>query len=291
MKAKVIFILTLGFICCSPKTQHVSNARKFISQWNYDRALIEILKYREDKDAEIQYLLGYCYFGKNEFSQAKDYFRNSLVIDSFFQDSIIGLYTTAAKKALRISDLSKALQFYKTLAELIPSYEQADNLFLVADLNFQQGNYPAAMQAYLDAFSIDSVSETATRHLRNFLKVLVECDSLERARAIALRLYRRSKTSENLLILGEINYLVGLRLFNTGNLDSATFFFREVILNQEPKSLIDDAAFYLGEIYFAQEKFDQALEYYKKVIRLNPYQKGELVLRSQERIKEMKEKK
>ncbi len=253
MKAKVIFFL-LGLICCSPKTQHVSNARKFINQWNYDRALIEILKYREDKDAVIQYLLGYCYFGKNEYAQAKEHFNNSLSIDSFFRDSIISLYTNAAKKALKISDLSKTLQFYQTLADLTPDYQQADNLFLIADLNFQQGNYPAAMCGYLKAFEIDSISETARKHVKNLLKALIECDSLETARKIALKQYQRLRSSENLLMLGEINYLVGQRLYNRGLVDSAVTFFKEVISSQEPKSLLDDACFYLGEIYFGQAK-------------------------------------
>ena len=290
MKTKIIFILIFELIICSQKIQHINNARKFINQWNYDRALIEILKYREEKNVEIQYLLGYCYFGKNEYDEAKDYFKNSLDIDSLFRDSIINIYTNAAKKALKISELPKALQFYKTLADLIPDYKQADNLFLVADLNFQQGNYPGALLGYLRAFEIDSISETARKSVRNFLKSLIECDSLKLALKIAIKEYKRSKTSENILILGEINYLIGQKLYVLGMRDSAVVFFKEVIANQEPKSLVDDACFYLGETYYQQGNFSQALDYYKKVLRLNPYQKGELVQKSQARIKEIKEK-
>lgn len=290
MKTKIIFILIFELIFCSQKIQHINNARKFINQWNYDRALIEILKYREEKNVEIQYLLGYCYFGKNEYDEAKDYFKNSLDIDSLFRDSIINIYTNAAKKALKISELPKALQFYKTLADLIPDYKQADNLFLVADLNFQQGNYPGALLGYLRAFEIDSISETARKSVRNFLKSLIECDSLKLALKIAIKEYKRSKTSENILILGEINYLIGQKLYVLGMRDSAVVFFKEVIANQEPKSLVDDACFYLGETYYQQGNFSQALDYYKKVLRLNPYQKGELVQKSQARIKEIKEK-
>jgi len=290
VKTKIIFILIFELIFCSQKIQHINNARKFINQWNYDRALIEILKYREEKNVEIQYLLGYCYFGKNEYDEAKDYFKNSLDIDSLFRDSIINIYTNAAKKALKISELPKALQFYKTLADLIPDYKQADNLFLVADLNFQQGNYPGALLGYLRAFEIDSISETARKSVRNFLKSLIECDSLKLALKIAIKEYKRSKTSENILILGEINYLIGQKLYVLGMRDSAVVFFKEVIANQEPKSLVDDACFYLGETYYQQGNFSQALDYYKKVLRLNPYQKGELVQKSQARIKEIKEK-
>ncbi|MEO0094713.1 MAG: tetratricopeptide repeat protein [candidate division WOR-3 bacterium] len=288
---KFKFLLAIIFLLvCSQKNTHIKNARKFINQWNYDRALIEILKYREDKDAEIQYLLGICYFGKNEYDQAKDHFRNSLQLDTLFKDSIIYVYTTSAKKALKISDLQKALQFYKTIPDLIPDYKQADNLFLVADLHFQQGNYSGALAGYIKAYEIDSTSEMARKSVKNFLKSLIECDNLLTARMIAQREYKRIKTSENLLLLGEINFLLGKKYYDKGQYDSATVFFKEVETNQEPKSLLDDACFYLGEIFYASEKYDQAMDYYKKVLRLNPYQKGELVQKSRERIKEIKEK-
>jgi len=285
-----IFLLSIILISCSQKNIHISNARRFITQWNYDRALIEILKYREDKNAEIQYLLGVCYFGKNEYDQAKEYFRNSLQVDTLFKDSIINIYTISAKKALKISDLKKALQFYKTIAELVPDYNQTDNLFLVADLNFQQGNYPGALSGYMKAYEIDSTSEIAKKSVKNFLRSLIECDSLSIARIVALREYKRTKTSENLLLLGEVNFLLGKKYYDKGQYDSATVYLKELVTNQEPKSLLDDACFYLGEIYYTGENYAQAMEYYKKVLRLNPYQKGEFVQKSQERIKEIKEK-
>uniref|UniRef100_A0A7V0Z7I2 Tetratricopeptide repeat protein n=1 Tax=candidate division WOR-3 bacterium TaxID=2052148 RepID=A0A7V0Z7I2_UNCW3 len=289
MKTKT-FLLSILLISCSQKDIHINNARRFINQWNYDRALIEILKYREDKNAEIQYLLGICYFGKNEYDQAKDYFRNSLQIDTLFRDSIINIYTISAKKALKISDLKKVLQFYKTIAELVPDYKQIENLFLVADLNFQQGNYPGALAGYMKAYEIDSTSETARKSIKNFLKSLIECESLSIARIVALREYKRAKTSENLLLLGEVNFLLGKKYYDKGQFDSATVYFKEVVTNQEPKSLLDDACFYLGEISYTSENYAQAMDYYKKVLRLNPYQKGEFVQKSQERIKEIKEK-
>jgi tetratricopeptide (TPR) repeat protein len=285
-----IFLLSILLISCSQKDIHINNARRFINQWNYDRALIEILKYREDKNAEIQYLLGICYFGKNEYDQAKDYFMNSLQIDTLFRDSIINIYTISAKKALKISDLKKALQFYKTIAELVPDYKQTENLFLVADLNFQQGNYPGALAGYMKAYEFDSTSETARKSTKNFLKSLIECESLSIARTVALSEYKRAKTSENLLLLGEVNFLLGKKYYDKGQFDSATVYFKEVVTNQEPKFLLDDACFYLGEIYYTSENYAQAMEYYKKVLRLNPYQKGEFVQKSQERIKEIKEK-
>lgn len=289
MKGK--FLLSIFFILfCTQKNIHIKNARNFIAQWNYERALIELLKYREEKDSEIQYLLGMCYFGKNEYEQAKEHFRISLSIDTVFRDSILNIYTNSAKKVLKISDFQKALQLYKTLVDLIPDYKQADNLFLVAELNFQQGNYSDALLGYTKAYQIDSTSEMARKSVRNFLRTLIECDSLDLAHVIAKREYERARTSENLLLLGEINFRLGMKYYENKVYDSATVFLKEVVANEEPKSLLDDACFYLGEIFYVIENYNQAIEYYKKVIRLNPYQKGELVQKSQARIKEIKEK-
>lgn len=278
------------FVFCSQKEEHIKNARKFILQWNYDQAMMEILQFKNEKDAEIQYLLGYCYLKKNEYVEANNYFNQSLMIDTIFKDSIIGLYTKMANNALKISDLNRALILYQELANLIPEYKQADNLFLMGNLYFEQDNYPAALDAYMKAYQLDSLSETAKKSMKKFIKVLMESDSLEMALRLAQREYDRSKIADNILQLGEIKFLLGERLFRAGLSDSAKKMFLGIIALQEPKSLIDDAYFYLGEIHLAADSLSQALESYKKVIRLNPYQKGELVKRAQERIKEIKEK-
>jgi len=53
---------------------------------------------------------------------------------------------------------------------------------------------------------------------------------------------------------------------------------------------LDDAHFYLGEIYLKKNMLGAALKAYKKVLRLNPYEKGEIIKQTKERIKEIKEK-
>ncbi len=288
---RAIYLIIFLFIFCSQKEVHITNARKFINQFNYDRALMEILNYREIKDSEIQYLLGYCYLKKNEYEEAKKYFNQSLKIDSLFKDSIIQIYSMLAKNALKISDLEKAVSLYQDLANLIPDYNQANNLFIVGDLNFEQGNYISALGAYRKALAIDSNSSTARASIKKLIKCFIECDSLESALNLAEQEYKRSKVAENILQLGEIKYRIGERLFNHGLLDSAGIVFSAVIALQEPKSLLDETYFYLGEIQYAQDSLSAALELYKKVLRLNPYQKGEIVKRAQERIKEIREKK
>ena len=72
--------------------------------------------------------------------------------------------------------------------------------------------------------------------------------------------------------------------------DSAQVLFELITAHNDPKSLLDDAYFYLGEIYLKRGEFKAALEAYKKVLRLNPYEKGEIIKVTKERIKEVKEK-
>ncbi len=284
------FMLTLMLTSCSNKAERIANARKYIKTWNYDRALTEIISYRKAKDAEIQYLLGYCYLKKNEFGEAAIYFQKSLVNSEFFRDSVIALYNGLSRNAIKIKEPQRALFFYGEIAKLVPTYEQASNLFLIGDLNFDNGNYPASIQAYTKALAIDSISKQARRVKQKLVKALFESNSFYEALLLAQEQYEKLKTAANLLQLSEIHFALGHSLLNEGLLDSAEVFFELIISMQEPKSLLDDAYFFVGEIYLKRNNLDKALEAYKKVLRLNPYEKGEVVRKAKERIKEIKEK-
>jgi tetratricopeptide (TPR) repeat protein len=284
------YLLVFILISCSNKAERIANARKYIKVWNYDRALTEIISYRSTKDSEIQYLLGYCYLKKNEFDEAMIYFEKSLTANEIYKDSIISIYNSLAKNALKINEPERALFFYEEIAKLVPTYEQASNLFLIGDLHYDSGNYPASIQAYIKALAIDSTSKQARRIKQRLVQALFETNKLYEALELAQVQYENLKTAANLLQLNEIRFALGNNLFNNGLLDSAEVFFDMIISMNEPKSLLDDAYFLLGEIYLKRNNFDKALEAYKKVLRLNPYEKGEVVKKAKERIKEIKEK-
>jgi tetratricopeptide (TPR) repeat protein len=273
---------------CSREAERIRNARRFISEWNYDRALMEVLNYRNSNNPEIQYIIGYCYLRKNEYDEAAKYFQQSLAIDTVYRDTIIRIYTNIARNAVKIGDLDKALFLYQELAKTTPGFEQAQNLFLMGDMNFEQGNFPAAAMAYRRAIEIDSSSAASKKARRKLIKALVECDSIELAYELARKEYDRSKIAENVLQLGEIMFALGKRLFESGRIDSAKSFFKAMVEHQEPKSLLDETYFYIGEIYLQQDSSAAALEAYKRVLKLNPYQKGEFVRRARMRIEELK---
>jgi len=278
------------FINCANKENRIKNTRKFIKEWNYDRALTEIIAFRKQQDAEIQYLLGYCYLKKNEFGEAATYFKNSLAITDVFKDSVLNLYNVLAQNAIKIDEPTRALFLYQEMAQLVPEYEQANNLFLSGDLNFEQGKYVLSAEAYTKALEIDSTSSQAKEAKHKLIKALTECGSLDFALQLAEAEYEKLKTAANLLQLSDIRFALGKKLFHAELLDSAIIFFGEIISNQEPKSLLDDAHFYLGEIYLKKNMLGAALKAYKKVLRLNPYEKGEIIKQTKERIKEIKEK-
>ena len=278
------------FINCAQKEERIKNARKFIKIWNYDRALTEIISYRKHKDPEIQYLLGYCYLKKNEFEEAAKYFENSIAETELFKDSLIRLYNVLARNAIKINEPERALFLYQEVTKLVPEYEQANNLFILGDLNFKQGNYPSAAQAYQKALRIDSTSAQAKKARPKFIRSLAETGSLILALQLAAEDYEKLKTAANLLLLAEIKFTIARNFFDAGMLDSARIYFEEITEHFEPKSYLDDAYFYLGEIYLKKNMLDVALKFYKKVMRLNPYEKGEIIKKTKERIKEIKEK-
>lgn len=275
-------------IACGRRTEHIRAARSFISQWNYDRALTEIIQYRAVHDPEIQYLLGLCYLRKNEYREALTYFRASLAADSTFRDSVVSVYSALAKNAMAINDMPRALRHYQDLSKLIPESDQSNNLFAIGDLNYDQQNYLSAVEAYTRALEIDSASRRAKATRTKLIKALLNCDSLERALNLATRDYERLKVAENLLIMSEIKFEIGQRLLVAEDYDSAKVYFQSIIDQQEPKSLLDDSYFFLGEIYLKTDSIDAALNAYKKVLKLNPYQKGDVVKKAQERLNQLK---
>jgi len=173
------------FINCANKENRIKNTRKFIKEWNYDRALTEIIAFRKQQDAEIQYLLGYCYLKKNEFGEAATYFKNSLAITDVFKDSVLNLYNVLAQNAIKIDEPTRALFLYQEMAQLVPEYEQANNLFLSGDLNFEQGKYVLSAEAYTKALEIDSTSSQAKEAKHKLIKALTECGSLDFALQLA----------------------------------------------------------------------------------------------------------
>jgi tetratricopeptide (TPR) repeat protein len=290
---KIWFILLLlcCIIYCTRREERINNARQFINEWNYDRALTEIISLRKDKNSEIQYLLGYCYLRKNEYAEAITYFRNSLDVDTIFKDSIIRIYNTLSQNAIKINEPQRALFLYQEITKLVPEYEQASNLFLIGNLNYESANHEAAVLAYTRALQIDSTSDEAKSAKPRLIRSLAALGNYESALAMSEAEYDRLKTAANLLLLSEIKLALGIKHFEAGTLDSAEVYFGYIIANQEPKSMLDDAYYYTAEVYYMRGSTDAALEYYKKVQRLDPYQKGEMTKKAKERIQEIKEKK
>jgi len=284
------FILLVIAIQCTRKEERIENAREFIAEWNYDRALTEIISLRKEKDCEIQYLLGYCYLRKNEYAEALEYFRNSLNVDTTFKDSIIRSYNMLSQNAIKINEPERALFLYQEITKLVPEYEQASNLFLIGDLNYESNNHEAAIRAYTRALQIDSTSEEAKKAKPRLIESLAAVGNLALALSMSEAEYEKLKTAANLLLLSKIELALAVKHFEAGRLDSAEIYFGHIIASQEPKSMLDDAYYYTAEIYYLRGSYDTALEYYRKVVRLDPYQKGEMTKKAKERINEIKEK-
>jgi len=291
MKYGLPVVLCLLLISCSGKDARIRSARQFINQWNYDRALTEIISLRNEKDPELQYLLGYCYLRKNEYEEAAQYFGISLAIDTTYRDSIIRDYTTLSQNAIKIDEPDRALFLYQEIAKLVPEYEQAGTLFLIGDLNYEDANYEAAILAYTRALQIDSTSDNVKQAMPRLIKSLAATGNLTGALLMSRAAYEKLKTAANLLLLSEIEMALGVKHYEAGVMDSAEIYFGYIISSQEPKSMLDDAYYYTAEIYYIRENYGAALEYYKKILRLDPYEKSEMTKKAQARIKEIKEKK
>jgi tetratricopeptide (TPR) repeat protein len=137
-----------------------------------------LISLREDKDPAILYILGYCYLRKNETAEAANYFSRALAQDSSFADSITDIYTKLAKNALKVNEMNRAVLLYDELSKLVPNAVGADDLFLIGDVNYDQGNHLVVIQAYQKALAIDSLSPTARKARSRLIRSLLASDSL-----------------------------------------------------------------------------------------------------------------
>ncbi|MEO0225387.1 MAG: tetratricopeptide repeat protein, partial [candidate division WOR-3 bacterium] len=99
MKRLFLFLVLLA---CDSRDYRISRAREFMQNWNYDRAMMELGRIKNNKDAEANFLLGQCYMGKNNYDEAYNSFRQAAQLDTTYIDSICAIYKNLIQKALKI---------------------------------------------------------------------------------------------------------------------------------------------------------------------------------------------
>lgn len=278
-------------LCCSDRNYRVNKARDFIRNWDYERALIELTPFKKARDGEILFLLGECSIGKNNYPLAREHFKRAIELDSLYIDSVNQIYKILVQKSLKVDDSERAIFFFDELLMLSPRlFFEPGFLFLMGDIYYQAQNYEKAAATYEEGMKIDSTSRAARDVLARLLESYEKTNNLAKALRLVEAEYERTKSSLLLVRLGKYYFDIGLAYFHKDLTDSARLYFEKLIDRNSPQSLLDDAHFYLGELVFRAGNYAEARFYYEKVLKLNPYRKGEIVEKAKTRLDEIKSK-
>ncbi len=286
MKRILFFLILLG---CTNRDYRINKAREFMQSWNYERALVELNPFKDKRDAMAHYLIGQCYLGKNNYEEARNYFKEAIQFDTIYIDSVDPVYKSLIQKSMKIEDTERAAFFFDQLLSLSPRpFFEPSFLFLMGDIYYNSKNYEKAAATYEKGMGLDSTSSAAKEVLTRLIESYEKSNNLRKALPLVEARYQKTKSSLFLVRLGKYYFDIALSSFEERSIDTARLYFEKVIESNTPQSMVDDAYFYLGEISFKLGNLSDAQTFYEKVIRLNPYRKGVVFEKAKARLEEIK---
>ncbi|HIE06018.1 MAG TPA: tetratricopeptide repeat protein [bacterium (Candidatus Stahlbacteria)] len=284
---KLLFLLIL--LGCPGRNQRIDRAREYIDRFEFREAEGELLPFRNSKDAEARYLLGICALAKRDLHTARENFIVAARADTDYQDSITRVYLRSIKKQISVKDYKRAEKLFADLVVIVPNPNIGLEIKYLGEIYYRDGNYKYAIPI------LEGVAEAETVKTRiwKVKRMLIDCYSQEKIYSRALELIDEliADGLNGSLVIGRgmTYYKMAAQFKENGESDSAEYYARATIENLMPKSLIDDAYFMLAEIYEARNDKEKAIDYYQKVIRLNPYRKGKLVQIAKSRIESLRQ--
>jgi tetratricopeptide (TPR) repeat protein len=149
----------------------------------------------------------------------------------------------------------RALDFYERALTTSPSDSTADLLYEIGEVHVAQGECREAI-GYFNAF-------------------LARSESAERADQARWH-------------IGNCSFTMGTRARQAGDQEEALRRLETTISLETPINLLDQAWFERGEALLALGRRDEALQSFFRVLELNPSRSGQLVVRAQQRIDQLR---
>lgn len=258
---------------------------------NYEKALVyyrtmkstkALLLLKNSEVPKEAFLEGKIYIRLNDPRRAIKAFDRLLSIDSLWKDRVVDELKKEVDKAIiKDRDFTANLMLNKIL-EIKPDFELKSGNFFLGDWNFDSRNYERAVDFYTAGLEYDSTNMNARFKLS---QCYIHLDDLMKAyqtvkKGIEIHQHWRFR-----YWMGKISYMLAEKRLDVGNYSSAELYLGKVISLGLPEVLVDDAYFLLGDIRFAQERYNEAKSCYKKVLRINRFAKPQIVVEARERLK------
>jgi len=221
-------------------------------------------------DAEDQFLLAKKKFDNRKYTDAQTEFQK-LIWDFPGSEYVDEAHFYLAECYFHLEDYPSAIDAY---TRLLNNYSRSP---FTDEAQFQVGHsyYKQTLPSSLD----QEFTRKAIREFQTFLEDYPDNEKVPEAQKLLLNCRTR---------LAKKEYDTGHLYYKMGAYVSAIIYYEELIKNYSDTKWADDAQFGLGECYRQQEKWDQALEAYRRVLEINSAAK--LVHRAQKQIEKIEKK-
>lgn len=208
---------------------------------------------------DLDYQIGYCYYQLKKYDSAAVYLeRKTLCIDSVAQNALYIL----GDVYLKINEKDKARSMFLQSSQMNFDSEIAeDALFNYAKLSCELNKNPynesiRSFEQYLEMYP-------RTKHKTEIQEILTSLYLTTRNYKDALKLIERipNKTAKMNQAYERIVVNRGIELFNAGDIDGATDFFRKATQINAVQELTTDAYYLYAEGLYRQGKFTESRRY------------------------------
>ncbi len=280
-------LIGAGALASACRKDPRKEAERLIERGRYREAItkLEPIIQAEEK-GDLLYLLGTAYASLKDFYQADSYYQRALSVDPTLTAKVLTRYLALGDKLSNSKEEALAVSSWERVLSLDPDYELGERFYHLGNHHFVNQDYRRASQLYPRALNSSPLSPLARDGKYRLVLSLERIGELEEALRWCQE--RRGEGSQDLLYEeGKIAYSLAEKSLQGGDERRALQLLRRTIDLGQPRILLDDAHFLAGEIHLHREEYEEALRSYKKVLRLNPYQKGGVVQRARERIKQI----
>ncbi|MFQ6102809.1 MAG: tetratricopeptide repeat protein [Candidatus Glassbacteria bacterium] len=284
-----LFLLLLN---CSLGS-HERRGDSYFNKGKYRDALAEFLIARRDDPSSTQLLfkIGVTSTRLKDMGMACAYYDTLLALDSSRTRWIIKDLFQFGVKSLNEGEPVLMREAFQKVLDIDSTYNLGDSFYPLGRSYKDAGQYERAVRAYLKALSFSPDSPEAITVLFELAQCYEELGKYKEALSYYedyIEQIDEGATDEVLWHVGNTAYKLADRLYGEGNLEEAQEYLKMVIELGRPQVLLIDAWFLSGEIFYASEEYDKALEAYSEVLNLNPSRTMKVATQSLERIREIK---
>jgi tetratricopeptide (TPR) repeat protein len=291
-KITVLFILTLLVSSCRRESNY-AKAFEYYHSLRPTRALILLENSNIPKEI---YLQAEIYLNLNDPRRALKSFDRLLEVDPKWKAKVLKRLLQEGNTASKKRKDFTAAMIYSKILEFEPDFDLREKNILMGNWFFDSRDYEKSIDFYIKGIQYEPRDANLRLKLAqcyiNINDLVSAYDVLNEATK-ELSDWRLTSNWRLTYWLGKISFKLAEQRLKEGNYDSAELYLNELISLGTPKVLIDDAYFLKGDIKLSQEKYEEAVDCYNKVLELNKFAKPKIRREAEEAlqiIKNMEEK-